>query len=294
MPRFIGLLPLLLLLAGHGSAAADEAYAAELHEWQHQHETDVRSGGWLLLVGRYQVPPGASSIGSDPSSTIVLPEGAPPRLGVLTRAASVFRFEPTPGLAVTIDGAPVAGVTELTTAHGKGKVGAGSFSFAVRAIGDDYYLLAQDTQNPAVHNFKGTEWFPVDPGYRVPATFAAYAQPQSVPVPMTHIESRTMMSSTGDVIFRLNGAQLRLKTFVDDDQLFIMFRDRTNGRETYGGGRFLHAPLPQDGVTTLDFNKAFNPFCSVNDFVVCPVVPAENRLTVSVTAGQKYQGGESH
>jgi uncharacterized protein (DUF1684 family) len=81
---------------------------------------------------------------------------------------------------------------------------------------------------------------------------------------------------------------------VDDDQLFIMFRDRTNGRETYGGGRFLHAPLPQDGVTTLDFNKAFNPFCSVNDFVVCPVVPAENRLTVSVTAGQKYQGGESH
>jgi len=98
------------------------------------------------------------------------------------------------------------------------------FSFAVRTIGDDYYLLAQDTQNPAVHNF----------------------------------------------------------------------RDRTNGRETYGGGRFLHAPLPQDGVTTLDFNKAFNPFCSVNDYVACPVVPAENRLGLSVAAGQKYYGGESH
>ena len=232
MLRFIGLLP--LLLTGHGSAA-DEAYAAEVREWQHQHETDVRSGGWLLLVGRYEVAPGASSIGSDPASTIVLPDGAPPRLGVLTRTGSVFRFEPAPGVPVTIDGAPAAGVTELTTAHGKGKVGAGSFSFAVRTIGDDYYRLAQDTQNPAVHNFKGTEWFPVDPGYRVRATFTAYAQPQSVPVPMTHIESRTMMSSTGDVIFRLNGAQLRLKTFVDDDQLFIMFRDGTNGRETYGG-----------------------------------------------------------
>lgn len=154
----------------------------------------MRTGPWLMLVGRYEVAPGASSIGSDPASTIVLPEGAPPRLGMLTRTGSVFQFEPAPGLAVTIDGVPAAGATELTTAHGKGKVGAGSFSFAVRTIGDDYYLLAQDTQNPAVHNFKGTEWFPVDPAYRVRATFAAYAQPQSVPVPMTHIESRTMMT----------------------------------------------------------------------------------------------------
>jgi uncharacterized protein (DUF1684 family) len=288
----IGLLP-LLLVAGH-SRAADEAYAAEVREWQHQHETEVRTGPWLLLVGRYEVAPGASSVGSDPASTIVLPDGAPPRLGVLTRTGSVFQFEPAQGVAVTIDGAPAAGVTELTTAHGKGKLGAGSFSFAVRTIGDDYYLLAQDTENPAVHNFKGTEWFPVDPGYRVRAEFVAYEHPQSVPVPMTRIESRKVMSSTGDVIFSLHGTQLRLKSFVDDDQLFIMFRDRTNGRETYGGGRFLYAPLPQDGVTTLDFNKAFNPFCSVNDYVVCPVVPAENRLSVSVTAGQKYYGGESH
>jgi uncharacterized protein (DUF1684 family) len=71
-------------------------------------------------------------------------------------------------------------------------------------------------------------------------------------------------------------------------------RDRTNGRETYHGGRFLHAPLPQNGVTTLDFNEAFNPFCSVTDYVVCPVAPAENRLGLSVAAGQKYPGGESH
>jgi uncharacterized protein (DUF1684 family) len=286
--RLIGLLP-LMLLAGRGNAA-DEAYAAGIHEWQHEHETDVRTGGWLLLVGRYEVAPGASSLGSDPSSTMVLPEGAPPRLGVLTRAASVFRFEPAPGVAVTIDGAPAAGVAELSTAQGKGRVAAGTFSFAVRPIGDDYYVMALNSENPAARNFKGTEWFPVDPRYRVRATFAPYSQPQSVPVPMTHIESKTTMSSTGDVVFRLNGTQLRLKSFVDEGQLFIMFRDRSNGRETYGGGRFLYAPLPQDGATTLDFNKAFNPFCTVNDLVVCAVVPAENRLGVSVAAGQKYRG----
>ena len=290
--RWLGLLP--LLLAAEHSDAAEGAYTAGIHEWQQQHETDVRTGGWLLLVGRYEVAPGPSSIGSDPGSTLVLPESAPPRLGVLTRTASVFRFEPAPGVALTVDGAPATGVLELATVPGKGRVAVGTFSFAVRAIGDDYYVLAQDTENPAARNFKGTEWFPVDPDYRVRATFAPYAQPQSVPVPMTHIESRTVMSSTGDVIFRLHGAQLRLKTFVDDDKLFIMFRDHTNGRETYGGGRFLHVPLPHDGATTLDFNQAFNPFCSVNDYVVCPVVPAENRLGASVAAGQKYHASEPH
>ena len=156
----IGLLP-LLLLAGQSDAAAD-AYAIEVHEWQHQHETDVRTGGWLLLVGRYEVVPGASSIGSDPRSAMVLPEGAPPRLGVLTHTAGEFRFEPAPGVAVTIDGAPVTGIAELSTTRGKGRVAAESFSFAVRKIGDDFYVLAQDTENPAARNFKGTEWFPVD------------------------------------------------------------------------------------------------------------------------------------
>jgi uncharacterized protein (DUF1684 family) len=90
---------------------------------------------------------------------------------------------------VTIGGAPAAGVAELTTAHGKGRVAAGSFSFVVRTIGADCYLLAQDADNPAARNFTGTEWFPVDHAYRVRAEFVAYAQPQSVTVPMTHIEA---------------------------------------------------------------------------------------------------------
>jgi len=290
--RSLGLLP-LLLLAVQGSTA-DHTYAAGIRAWQQAHDTEVRTGGWLLLVGRYEVATGASSIGSDPGSTIVLPDAAPRRLGVLTRTDSVFQFAPPSGVAVTIDGAPAAATVELTTERGKGRVGAGSFSFVIRQIGAEFYALVQDSENPAVRNFQGTEWFPIDPAYRVRAEFVPYAEPQSVPVPMTHIESRTVMTSTGDVIFRLHGAQLRLRSFVEGDQLFIMFRDRTNGRGTYGGGRFLEAPAPQDGATTLDFNQAFNPFCAVNDYVLCPVVPAENRLGVSVAAGEKYRGSPTH
>ena len=76
---------------------------------------------------------------------------------------------------------------------------------------------------------------------------------------MTHVESREAFQSTGDVVFHFGGRRFRLKTFIDEDQLFVMFLDATNGRGSYGGGRFLHAPLPKDGRTVLDFNKAFKP-----------------------------------
>ena len=98
------------------------------------------------------------------------------------------------------------------------------------------------------------------------------------------------MDSFGYVSFRLEGRMQTLRTFTNGDSLFIMFRDQTNGHGTYGGGRFLSAPLPDNGSVVLDFNKAFNPYCSVNNYVICPVVPPENHLSVAVTAGEQYAG----
>jgi uncharacterized protein (DUF1684 family) len=60
---------------------------------------------------------------------------------------------------------------------------------------------------------------------------------------MTHIDSKEVLASTGDVTFRLQGTDLRLKSFVEGNKLFLMFQDLTNGAGTYGGGRFLYAPM---------------------------------------------------
>jgi uncharacterized protein (DUF1684 family) len=284
----ICLLTLLLPLATTGSAAEGD-YVASIEAWRQEFDADLRTGGVLLLIGRFKLEEGSVTLGSDAASTIVLPESAPARLGVLTRAADVFRFEPAPQAAVTVDGKAVSGLTQLATAPGTGRVRAGDITISVRAIGEDFYAFVQDAQNPAAKAFKGNEWFAVDSAYRVRAEFIPYAQPETVPVPMTHMDSKKAFESTGDVTFRMHGRQLRLKCFVDDDKLFVMFQDRTNGRSTYGGGRFLHAPLPQSGATELDFNKAFNPYCSVNTYVACPVPPPQNRLDVAVEAGEKYR-----
>lgn len=78
--------------------------------------------------------------------------------------------------------------------------------------------------------------------------------------------------------------------------LFLPFRDKTNGKETYGGGRYLYDGIKgadlgagTDSVL-LDFNFAYNPSCAYNDQWVCPLSPPENWLDTAVTAGEQiYQ-----
>lgn len=71
--------------------------------------------------------------------------------------------------------------------------------------------------------------------------------------------------------------------------LFIPFRDKTSGSETYGGGRYLDVKTTdvKDGILALDFNKAYNPYCAYSEGYNCPIPPKENLLLIPITAGEK-------
>ena len=77
--------------------------------------------------------------------------------------------------------------------------------------------------------------------------------------------------------------------------LFLPFRDATNGRETYGGGRYLldtakGADLggdPDAGTVTVDFNFAYQPSCAFDARWSCPLSPPENRLNLAIRAGER-------
>jgi uncharacterized protein (DUF1684 family) len=90
----------------------------------------------------------------------------------------------------------------------------------------------------------------------------------------------------------VDGKACRLLPITDEGagELFFVFGDETTGKETCGTGRFLDAPLPKDGVVVLDFNKAVNPPCAFTPYATCYLPPAENRLPVAVTAGEKKNG----
>jgi len=76
--------------------------------------------------------------------------------------------------------------------------------------------------------------------------------------------------------------------------LFLPFRDATNGRETYGAGRYLldtakSADLgtDADGRLILDFNFAFQPSCAFDAIWSCPLAPPENGLDIRIEAGER-------
>ncbi|MET3979042.1 uncharacterized protein (DUF1684 family) [Mucilaginibacter sp. UYP25] len=78
------------------------------------------------------------------------------------------------------------------------------------------------------------------------------------------------------------------------DYLFLPFTDDTNNAETYGGGRYIDLKTGdiKDGHVTIDFNKAYNPYCAYSDGYQCPMPPEENNLKLKVEAGEKKFTGE--
>lgn len=71
------------------------------------------------------------------------------------------------------------------------------------------------------------------------------------------------------------------------DYLFLGFTDQTTGNETYGAGRYIDLVVSSNNYYTIDFNRAYNPYCAYSDKYSCPIPPAENRLPFRVNAGEK-------
>jgi len=102
----------------------------------------------------------------------------------------------------------------------------------------------------------------------------------------------------GEFRFEIDGQECFLQAYKSDrkePRLWIPFKDETNGPETYEAGRYIDLEASRhekNGKWILDFNKAYNPSCVYNEKYVCPLIPPENWLRVSVEAGEKnYKGG---
>ena len=93
----------------------------------------------------------------------------------------------------------------------------------------------------------------------------------------------------GKLQFEIDEIACTLEIFKDseDDSFQAPFNDMTSGKETYGAGRFVE-PIPtSEGSYTIDFNKAYNPYCAYNPQRSCPMPYARNRLPVTILAGEK-------
>ncbi|MFP3853720.1 MAG: DUF1684 domain-containing protein [Anaerolineales bacterium] len=105
----------------------------------------------------------------------------------------------------------------------------------------------------------------------------------------------------GRVAFRLDDEAARLMVYWLTGYgggLFLPFRDRTNGKGSYAGGRYLLDTVKgadlggSEDRLILDFNYAYNPSCAYDDHWHCPLPPADNWLEYEIQAGEKdFNGG---
>ncbi|MFD3003785.1 DUF1684 domain-containing protein [Pontibacter toksunensis] len=147
--------------------------------------------------------------------------------------------------------------------------------------------------------FKNLVYYEPDPEYRIKAEVEQLPQQDTLLIPMTD-GSEEAYIRYAIASFQVEGQQQRLTLFKkaniaadEEEQLFVPFTDRTNGYDTYGGGRYLDIPFEEDAKTVvLDFNRAYSPFCAYNPDYVCPVPPKDNRLDIAIPAGEKTYEGE--
>ncbi len=156
-------------------------------------------------------------------------------------------------------------------------------------------IMVYDINSPAKKNFKGLNYFPVNPVYRVKAKLIKNPAMEEVKI-LTYQNILKTFVRYGFLEFEINGVKCRLTAFktpdrLDSKELFIPFKDKTSGNETYSVGRFLDA-IDEGDECTIDFNLAYNPLCSYNPHWNCPIPPKENALNVRIEAGEKTNSKE--
>jgi uncharacterized protein len=149
-------------------------------------------------------------------------------------------------------------------------------------------------------SFAGLRYFDHDPAFRVPANLEPGNGTELV-IDTGGEDGAVRYRRAGRLVFTLAGAECGL-TVLSLVQyaggLFVPFRDRTSGRETYGGGRYLFDTVkntdglvleiaPGSSEIVIDFNYAYNASCAYSPRWACPLAPPENHLDVQVRAGEK-------
>ncbi|SFK80941.1 hypothetical protein SAMN04487950_1201 [Halogranum rubrum] len=163
-------------------------------------------------------------------------------------------------------------------------------------------FFAEHPQSPIPpedrETFDGLSYFDPDPTYRVECHVEVHDDPEADPIEMdTSAGPNVRYLRVATFEFDIDGTEQTLTAYqqaVDEDEpLFVPFRDKTTGQQTYSDGRYMEFEAERalaDGDTfTLDFNLAYSPFCAYSETFACPLPPEENWLDVVIPAGERYE-----
>ncbi|MFB6090661.1 MAG: DUF1684 domain-containing protein [Halobellus sp.] len=162
---------------------------------------------------------------------------------------------------------------------------------------DEFFGTHPQSPVPPEHrdDFDGLDYFAPAPDYRIEATVTVHDDPEPVPMDTTageevrYVRVVTFTFEVDGETHELHGYKQR----PDDaeEPVFVPFRDKTTGQETYRGGRYIElhpeGDLEDGDAVVLDFNLAYTPFCAFSEAFSCPLPPEENWLETAIRAGER-------
>jgi len=154
-------------------------------------------------------------------------------------------------------------------------------------------LFAKEAESPLTpaqkKNFAGLNYFAPNPSLIFRALQLEPIPGEQLVQIKTSAGDNQPFRIKGKIRFEVGGSPCELTVYdsTDGAGLFLPFRDKTNGTDTYHDGRYIEVAEEDGKIVELDFNYAYNPYCAYNDSFRCPITPESNTLPVAITAGEK-------
>jgi len=280
-------------------ADSSETYRNEVEQARSERELRLRNPtGWLTLVGLHWLRSGAQRFGGAATNEIILRAEAgelPPVAGTLEVTDGRVMARAVQGAGLTANGEVIAGAVELLDDEHETPTELAIASLRLQLIRRGkgrLGLRVRDTAAQALRMFDGLSYFDIDPAWRLVGRLRRAEPGTTIPVPDV-LGDVNAEPTPGVVELDIGGREHRLASLESGaGRLWLVFGDETNGRETYGGGRFLvTGPVQPDGSVEVDFNLAYNPPCVFSPYATCPLPPDGNRLPVRIVAGERASPG---
>ena len=169
----------------------------------------------------------------------------------------------------------------------------GRFSVEIYPAENLLIALVFDANSQKVKDFETLERFEPDARFAVTAKIVKFEPPEQVDL-VTARQRIKRQFKYAVLKFDIEGVELELTAYKyaltgeHSDFLFVPFSDKTTGKYSYGGGRYLGVKEPEEGAEVLiDFNLVTNPLCSYAHIYNCIVPTRENKLPIPILAGEK-------
>lgn len=269
----------------------EEEWIDDVEAWHSERIENLRQDdSWLTLAGLFWLEEGRNSFGSGSSNDIVFDfEEVPERFGWFTLDGDEIRVELDAESNVTIDNQPIENSIIYSDSMEEPAIMEWkNLSWYVISRSGQYAIRLRDREHPMLSKFDGIDRYPVSQEWLVRAEFIPFNPPLILTIP-NYIGEPSQEEILGVLEFEIDGEMHRLYPVADnlDERFFIIFADETNGDETYSAGRFVYTDPPdQNNIVYIDFNRAYNPPCVFSPYATCPLPPPENRLSISVKAGE--------